>query len=588
MSYSVIRLEHLDRLNASNIEGRNTLAEQELLKLAGAGQSASLFKAQLERGELFLMTDSPQCPLFELDSGELVVTSSSEVSLPPEAIEKAKGRLSSKRHAVAVPQSGESLSPAIEPEYSPEPVVDDTKASELAYRYNVEIACSMEHRSKYLPGFFKLGKVENEEGTHELKQEVIHNDNTLLFTELTLSDKRKLFYIPQGSVSSNLTTGLQVEPVVGTANKLAKEAFIPVTPAVQVGDRLAFPTKGYFYHFRGKKLTQELKIVEGCTFKITASYDKALSDVELIKKDSEYLVLYWRINGKKVTDQYVLYKDKKLTAEELSVIDTKWLDENALAVDPDKILTERKSAVLTFDDPSKPAQQPQDVQRQENACYIAKSRIGRNVQNIARSQIRADVMLINTAKICPDCCKAKECKVDIDYEFIKEREGFILTANVPNAGGSTSGVTIASGFDLGCRNVRDLNQLGLSASLVKKLKPYLGKKSKTASDYLKKNPLTVELSEANSINMKVKKESTNALLKKYNKASKVKFACLPKEAQTVIASVFYQYKYKLVKYKFWKQVVVQDWSAAHSNLLNFEDSYRTRRKAEAKILKRIL
>ena len=63
----------------------------------------------------------------------------------------------------------------------------------------------------------------------------------------------------------------------------------------------------------------------------------------------------------------------------------------------------------------------------------------------------------------------------IDYKFIGELEGGRLTKGyVPAPTVSRSGVTIATGFDLGQRNENDLKSLNLSVGLIDKLKPYAG------------------------------------------------------------------------------------------------------------------
>jgi hypothetical protein len=65
----------------------------------------------------------------------------------------------------------------------------------------------------------------------------------------------------------------------------------------------------------------------------------------------------------------------------------------------------------------------------------------------------------------------------IDYDFISKLEGGRQTTGyVPDTNTSQSGVTIATGFDLGQRNENDLIALNLPQSLIDKLKPYLGKK----------------------------------------------------------------------------------------------------------------
>lgn len=66
----------------------------------------------------------------------------------------------------------------------------------------------------------------------------------------------------------------------------------------------------------------------------------------------------------------------------------------------------------------------------------------------------------------------------IDFSFISQLEGGQkLDGYVPAATKSKSGVTIATGFDLGARNEGDLRKLLFSPSLIVKIKPYLGLKS---------------------------------------------------------------------------------------------------------------
>ena len=82
----------------------------------------------------------------------------------------------------------------------------------------------------------------------------------------------------------------------------------------------------------------------------------------------------------------------------------------------------------------------------------------------------------------------------IDYSVIGELEGGSQTSGyVPAADVSKSGVTIATGFDLGQRNESDLKSLGLSSALITVLEPYLGKQAKDAQDALDKTPLKYHL-----------------------------------------------------------------------------------------------
>lgn len=181
---------------------------------------------------------------------------------------------------------------------------------------------------------------------------------------------------------------------------------------------------------------------------------------------------------------------------------------------------------------------------------------------------------------------------EIDYSFLSELEGGSKTTGyVPAADVSKSGVTIATGFDLGQRNEVDLSNLGLSADLQGKLKPYLGKKAKDAQAELDKKPLSIKDEEAEEIDKAVKKSHIDMLKLKYDAAaeSKKKFTDLPAEAQTVIASVSFQYGTNLSTRapKFWDAAKKQDWKECATILKSFGDAYPSRRKKEANLLEKI-
>ena len=90
--------------------------------------------------------------------------------------------------------------------------------------------------------------------------------------------------------------------------------------------------------------------------------------------------------------------------------------------------------------------------------------------------------------------------LQVDLPFILKLEGNQRrTAYVPNPEGSKSGVTIATGFDLGARGVADLEKMGLPRSLIDKLEKYLGKKKQEAVKFLRENPLTITQAEADAI-----------------------------------------------------------------------------------------
>jgi len=175
----------------------------------------------------------------------------------------------------------------------------------------------------------------------------------------------------------------------------------------------------------------------------------------------------------------------------------------------------------------------------------------------------------------------------IDFGQISKFEGgqVLEPENIPNLRGSDSGVTVATGFDLGQRDESDLDALGLDDELKAKLAPYLGLTGQAAQDYLSDHPLELTEDEANAIDAASKRESTDKIIHSYNNASDLDFLQLPSEAQTVIASVAYQYGDLSKKTpSFWKDVTTGDWNAAVRELRNFGDAYPTRRNKEADIL----
>ncbi|WJN57746.1 pesticin C-terminus-like muramidase [Pseudomonas sp. SO81] len=178
----------------------------------------------------------------------------------------------------------------------------------------------------------------------------------------------------------------------------------------------------------------------------------------------------------------------------------------------------------------------------------------------------------------------------IDFSFIARLEGGPATRGyVPDAANSRSGVTIATGFDLGQRHLADLQRLGLEAGLVQRLSPYLGLIGQQAAACLARQPLTVSAAEAEAIDEAFKLPFVDRLSAAFTKAGGGDFAALPGAAQTVIASVAFQYGDLASRTpNFWRQVVAHDWSTTCANLANFGDRYPTRRKQEAQLLGSLL
>ena len=133
----------------------------------------------------------------------------------------------------------------------------------------------------------------------------------------------------------------------------------------------------------------------------------------------------------------------------------------------------------------------------------------------------------------------------IDFNFIKENEGKAITkAYIPeNNDGSVmgqSGVTIASGFDLGQQDATSIS--GLSKELQDKLIPYLGaKKDKAVAKLKETGGLELSIEEVNEIDMMAKEQYSNKIKDSYSKLTGKNFDELPSNVQTVIADIQFQY-----------------------------------------------
>jgi hypothetical protein len=175
----------------------------------------------------------------------------------------------------------------------------------------------------------------------------------------------------------------------------------------------------------------------------------------------------------------------------------------------------------------------------------------------------------------------------IDFNFISKIEGGRKTKGyVPDPEGRRSGVTIATGVDLGQMGENDLSRLNLSPDLKDKLRPYLGRIKFEAVSLLENLPLQITPVEAKLIDKEVKSRFVHGLERKFNQAANTAFEELPDGVQTVVASVTFQDgDLRSATPNFWCQITTGDWQGAYQNLRNFGDSYSTRRNKEADLLK---
>lgn len=155
-----------------------------------------------------------------------------------------------------------------------------------------------------------------------------------------------------------------------------------------------------------------------------------------------------------------------------------------------------------------------------------------------------------------------------------------------------SGVTIATGVDLGQTSAAALLKMGVRQTTVNDLKVYLGKQKFEAVKVLHEFPLTVSLSVANELDECMHKYHIGIIRDRYDRdAGKGTFETLPWQAQAVIVSILYQRGVGSPS-KFlgtWNVLVSQKWADAAKRFQNpaLWNGYQSRRTAEGKILEEL-
>ncbi|OCH17618.1 S-type pyocin domain-containing protein [Aliivibrio logei] len=216
--------------------------------------------------------------------------------------------------------------------------VKEILAKTAAFEYSIEIACAKDELNTYQVGVFSLGKTKEEANISSWNKTQTEKGFTLLTASVNVNEPKTLnreFFISSGTALSFD----DVQPVEQSSG-IHTESFIPVKPAVQVGERLGWPTEGYFYHFVDDVLTHEYKLMgEGkWAFQVTRTTEDSLTDELVSDHQYSFILLPWKINNTVVTRQYLLYLPQKMTTEELEELTPAWLDENGCLLDVDAII----------------------------------------------------------------------------------------------------------------------------------------------------------------------------------------------------------------------------------------------------------
>ncbi|WP_140145960.1 T6SS effector antibacterial DNase, partial [Vibrio parahaemolyticus] len=348
VGYRVVRLTDLMTYEFGQVEGDiERLTEKTLGSALPRGVSFASFMNKLKSGELALLTDTPSKPVLLRDgmSKSWSLSAEGQEALSPEAKNAFLSRAKMSGGA-ALSRSSAGYTPNIEETYVPEPVKPDTSDAppKLKYEYCFEVACSDETFRKSVGCSFELAKTKEEVVIGRWQTAVTEHGTKYTAYSAVDEPKRltaKVAAIPMGiSVPHNV----KLKPIGSGA---VREAFIPVVPSVQLGERLGLPTEGYYYHFYNDRLVQEYKLLgDGkWSFYATSSIHERLNDEQGYNRYQSAILVYWKLAGKEVENQHLVYLEKQITRDELDNLNDDWLAQHGIKLDIKELLAAPKQPV---------------------------------------------------------------------------------------------------------------------------------------------------------------------------------------------------------------------------------------------------
>ncbi|NAW56915.1 MULTISPECIES: T6SS effector antibacterial DNase [unclassified Vibrio] len=352
VGYRVVRLTELMAYEFGQVEGDiGRLDERALGSALPQGMSYSSFMDKLKSGELALLTDSPSKPVMLRDgmSKSWSLSAEGQEVLSPEAKSAylSRTRMSGGAAGSAAPtQSTAGYAPNIEETYVPEPVKPDTSDAppKLQYEYCFEVACSDETFRKSVGYAFELAKTKQESLIGRWQTEATEHGTKYIAHTAFDEPKKLVAKVASNALGMSVPNNVQVKPI---GSGVVREAFIPVVPSVQLGERLGLPTEGYYYHFYNGRLVQEYKLLGNgkWAFYATRSTHEQLNDEQGYNIYQSAILVYWKLEGKDVENQHLIYLEQPITREELDNLDDDWLAQHGIKLDINELLAAPKLPV---------------------------------------------------------------------------------------------------------------------------------------------------------------------------------------------------------------------------------------------------
>jgi len=292
------------------------------------GMTVSAARRKLESGEMLLLADSPTIPLLtraEEDEWRISEVAGALVAeeLKERVLErtKVKGGVGGQATIISTQQKERNTAFRY-----PVEVIASISKSRDEFEYRVEVSCPHDILHRFVGCTFALAKTAQEGA---LPLELVRNRPQSLYSANPQTSVPRALRIKRGRVYD----GLSITDVVPQPrNSRVRERYLAVMPAVQVGRRLAFPSRGYYYHFIGCRMVQEYKIVSGWAFICTVTTNGCFGESYNARCQSA-LLLFDEIHGAQPSEQYLVYQRARLDQTELDTLTPEWLMTHGVLLD---------------------------------------------------------------------------------------------------------------------------------------------------------------------------------------------------------------------------------------------------------------
>lgn len=367
VSYRTVRITELMDYEFGQVEGSfNELNESELKTAIPSGMGFKAFMEQLKQGHLVLLTDSPSTPMLISESGTMgeartwALNSQATDNLEPAAQNALLARTRMSGSSAGYSRSQSLHPPLPMPTYIPEPPRPDysDEPPKLKYEYSFEIACSQDSVRKVGNCHFILTKTENEVELGRWAETKTEHGTRYTIQTAFDEPKRLVAQVASRPMGISPTHSVKVRNI---GAQVANEGFIPVTPTVQLGERLGFPTEGFYYHFHDNQLVQEYRLQgdKRWSFYATLSRHQRLDPERGYNTDQTAILVFWKLGGKVVENQYLVYLERQITRDELDSLTDDWLNEHGVKLDIPQLLEATKHPIIKRTEAAKPAEQKQ-------------------------------------------------------------------------------------------------------------------------------------------------------------------------------------------------------------------------------------